>query len=181
MMKEKQKVWIEVGYALFAAEGPHALKVEGLAKKVGKSKSSFYHHFSDLEVFIELLLNYHIYKAEEIVQQAMECKAIDPDFVELLLSVKEDLLFNRQLRINRDVEGYSKCIEKVHKPIEKAFLKIWAQPLDLKDNPFLAEIILDLVVDNFYLRVTKENLSKEWLLKYWEEIKRMVEGIKKAS
>lgn len=181
MIKEKQKVWIEIGYAFFADEGPKALKVEVLAKKVGKSKSSFYHHFSDLEVFIDLLLEYHIYRAEKIVHQAMVCKAIDPDFVELLLSVKEDLLFNRQLRINRNIQEYSTCIEKVHKPIEKAFLKIWAQPLDLKDNPFLAQIILDLVVDNFYLRVTKESLSKQWLLEYWEEIKRMVEGIKKTS
>lgn len=51
--------WVEAGYQLFAEHGPKGLKVEVIARHVKKSKSSFYHHFSDLEVFTEELLFFH--------------------------------------------------------------------------------------------------------------------------
>jgi AcrR family transcriptional regulator len=38
--------WLEVGYTIFSNEGPKALKIEALARKVGKNKSSFYHCFA---------------------------------------------------------------------------------------------------------------------------------------
>jgi AcrR family transcriptional regulator len=51
MHNDKKDTWIQAGYALFAEQGPSALKIEVLAKMVGISKSSFYHYFADLEVF----------------------------------------------------------------------------------------------------------------------------------
>ena len=45
--------WLEVGYAIFSNEGPKGLKIEVLAREVGKSKSSFYHCFADLDIFID--------------------------------------------------------------------------------------------------------------------------------
>ncbi len=59
MKKEINKAWINAGYQIFAYEGPNGLKVERLAKAVGKNKSSFYHLFGDLEIFIDHLLKHH--------------------------------------------------------------------------------------------------------------------------
>jgi AcrR family transcriptional regulator len=44
--------------------------VERLAKDVGISKSSFYHHFADVEVFVNQLLLYHLKRAEMIAERA---------------------------------------------------------------------------------------------------------------
>ncbi|MFZ4399682.1 MAG: TetR/AcrR family transcriptional regulator, partial [Bacteroidales bacterium] len=43
-----EEIWIIKGYETFAFFGENGLKVEQLAKSVGISKSSFYHHFADL-------------------------------------------------------------------------------------------------------------------------------------
>lgn len=59
-MRKTQQPWITQGYATFAAEGPAGLKVERLAKNIGKNKSSFYHHFADLEIFTTILLKVHL-------------------------------------------------------------------------------------------------------------------------
>jgi len=58
-MKEKEEIWITKGYGMFALFGEKGLKVEQLSKNVGISKSSFYHHFADLDVFVERLLQHH--------------------------------------------------------------------------------------------------------------------------
>ena len=43
-MNKASKYWIEIGYDTFSYQGVNELKVERLAKKVGKNKSSFYHY-----------------------------------------------------------------------------------------------------------------------------------------
>lgn len=68
MKNKNMQPWILAGYELFAIDGPTGLKVEVISRKVNKSKSSFYHHFADLEVFTEYLLNYHMERAKAIAQ-----------------------------------------------------------------------------------------------------------------
>ncbi|MEZ4687033.1 MAG: hypothetical protein R3B47_13480 [Bacteroidia bacterium] len=43
--------------------------MERLARDIGKSKSSFYHHFADLEVFTALLLNQHLEQAKVMAEK----------------------------------------------------------------------------------------------------------------
>ncbi|MFT6731800.1 MAG: AcrR family transcriptional regulator, partial [Glaciecola sp.] len=47
-MTERRKEWIERAYALVAEDGFECLSVNSISRLVGKSKSSFYHHFGDL-------------------------------------------------------------------------------------------------------------------------------------
>ena len=181
MTKDKKQSWIDVGYSVFSKEGPNGLKVEVLAKRVGKSKSSFYHHFSDLEVFTQFLLKHHIKVSDKTAERAEKCEVMVPDFLDLLIDIKQDLLFNRQLRINRNEKGYKACFEKANRPVEKAFLTIWSKPLGLEGNESLAQVVLNLAVENFYLRITEETITREWLLEYWEEIKGMINEFKKIN
>lgn len=58
-MRKIEEPWILAGHKIFAEKGPEALKVEVLAREVNKNKSSFYHHFADLQVFRTRLLEYH--------------------------------------------------------------------------------------------------------------------------
>lgn len=162
--------WLEVGYTIFSQEGPNALKIEALARKVGKNKSSFYHCFADLDIFIDELLSFHVVKSHEIFKQIKRCKNLVPDVFEVLFKYKEDAFFNRQLRIHRHLEGYKLCFEKAHKPIEDALLDLWPQAIGLEDNPHLARMILNLTVENFYLRLTEETFTEKGFKSYLDEI-----------
>ena len=97
--------WLEVGYTIFSNEGPNGLKVEVLAREVGKSKSSFYHCFADLDIFVDELLCFHVVKSTEIFNRVKLCENVVPDVFEVLYDFKEDAFFNRQLRINRHIES----------------------------------------------------------------------------
>jgi AcrR family transcriptional regulator len=169
--------WILIGYELFSKEGPAGLKVEVVARKVGKSKSSFYHHFADVEIFTETLLTYHLERSKAIADREKLCKKMIPDMLNLLIEVKQDLLFNRQLRVNRHIFAYKKCFESANREVEDAFLEIWSETLGLSDNTNAARKVLEQSIENFYLQITDETLTYEWLLKFVGEIRFMVRAI----
>jgi len=171
--------WIHAGYDIFSHEGPKGLKVETLARAVQKNKSSFYHLFADVEVFTEMLLEYHLERGGIIAAQARLCRTMVPDMLHLLLEVKQDILFNRQLRIHRDIPEFRMCFEKANGQVVEAFLSLWAEALNLGDKTYLAQIILNLTIENFYLRVTAETLTYDWLTAYLHEIQFMVQEIVK--
>lgn len=181
MTKDNQKIWVEAGYETFAKEGIAGLKVEALARKTGKSKSSFYHFFADMEVFTEVLLQQHLHSSKEIAEKAKNCKKMVPDMLNLLLNAKQHILFNRQLRILRHIPQFNNCFQKAHLPVENAFLNLWAEALGLAGNTYLARLLLNLTVENFYLRITEETLTYEWLTAYLNEIRFMVAEMHKNN
>lgn len=172
--------WILAGYEIFAKEGPTGLKVEIISRKVQKSKSSFYHHFADLEIFTEHLLHYHMERAKIIAQLESACKNIDPELINLLVDIKQDLFFNRQLRINRTNESFKICFEKSNKLVGEAFFMLWAKEIGLLENLDLAKVVLGLALENFYLQITEETLNYDWLSNYFKEIQSMISGIKRV-
>lgn len=176
MSKNSKLPWILTGYSLFSKEGAASLKIEVLARKVNINKSSFYHHFADLEIFIEQLLEYHIERAKIIAAKERECKTMIPDLLNVLVEYKEDLLFSRQLRINRNNILFKECYEKSNQIVGDSILGIWAEELGLKDNSGLANLVLKLTLDNFYLQINEETFTYEWLLDFVDEFKLMVDG-----
>lgn len=173
-----QQPWIDSGYELFAKEGPSGLKVERLARLVNKSKSSFYHHFADLEVFTELLLQTHLERSERLVERERQCVRLVPDLLLVLVDARTDLLFNRQLRVHRDRPDFRRCFERTSRDVGEAMGAIWAEALHLEDNSHLAQVVLNLVLENFYLQLTEENLTYEWLLAYVNGLRSMVLSLK---
>ncbi|MBO0929940.1 TetR/AcrR family transcriptional regulator [Fibrella aquatilis] len=173
-MKPIEQPWILAGYRLFAHEGPKGLTVEGLARVVGKSKSSFYHHFADLEVFTELLLRYHLNQVHRIAEQERQCQNVIPDLVNLLLTVKENLLFDRQLRIHRTIPAFKQCFDKSTGAVGEAISGIFADMLGLAHNSALTRMVLMLSLENFYLQLTPETLTYDWLVGYMHELQAMV-------
>ncbi len=180
-MPTTKQPWITAGYQLFANEGPAGLKVEVIARLVEKSKSSFYHHFADLELFTDCLLERHLEQARILAEREKQCKNIDPDLIELLVDVKTDLLFNRQLRFNRQVPIYKQCFEKTNQFIEGAFMDIWSKDIGLPDQPLLASHVFDMVLENFYFQITEDHLNQEWLSDYFKNIRSMVTDLQKSK
>ncbi|NRB46629.1 MAG: TetR/AcrR family transcriptional regulator [Saprospiraceae bacterium] len=177
--KDIERPWILVGYRLFAREGPSGVKVQVMAREVEKSKSSFYHLFADLDVFTEVLLEYHLERSKVIAQKETFCQNLVPDLVHLLLEVKEDLLFNRQLRIHRDKKNFAHFLEQSDAVVQDSFYKVWARDIGLEEKPHLAKDVFALALENFYLQLTDQRLHYEWLAQYFQELRLMVKQFKR--
>lgn len=180
-MNVLKKPWIIIGYELFAKEGPTGLKIETIAKKVNKSKSSFYHHFANREIFIDYLLTYHLKRTKIIAEKESLCKNVVPELCQVIVEFKQDLLFNRQLRIHRNNPQFRECFEKGAKEVSGAILGIWATALGLDGNAHLAQLVLNLSMENFYLQITEESLTYDWLVSYFNELKTMVNTFKRTN
>lgn len=172
------KPWIDLGYEIFAHQGPQALKVESLSKAIGKSKSSFYHLFGEMDLFIIALLDHHLNRVLIIAEEERAAKNIDPELIQVLLNFKTDMLFSRQLRIHRENAHYKACFEKANELIGDAFIGVWANDLNLKDRTLIATNLYEFALENFYLQITEENLTYEWLSQYFRQLHAMVASLK---
>jgi len=179
-MNKNKLIWIKAGYFVFGRKGPNGINIELLAKKIKKSKSSFYHYFGDLETFQEELLAYHLERADQIAAKGRACKNMDPDVINLLVATKDDLLFNKQLRLNVQNPDFKKCLEQSSKKINDSFLNKWNIAVGFEQNPMLGEVILYLLRDNFFLQVTDENLTYEWFRDYLKNLFSIIQQIQVA-
>lgn len=181
MINANEFPWIEAGYDLFALKGPDGLKIETLARKVRISKSSFYHHFVDMEIFTKRLMEHHLICATKMAAKAKTCKAIIPDYVMVLVEFKNDLFFNRQLRIHRDNLAFQLCYERAVSIVQAEYIGIWSEMLGMEYSQEVAHNILKVVTDLFYQRMTPEALSQEWILKFLDDVTVFLSDVIKGS
>lgn len=174
-----QLPWIEAGYGIFAKEGPSGLKIERLSRLVAKSKSSFYHHFADMEVFNSFLLVYHLEQSELIAEKEMRCADME-ELIAVIVEHKIDILFNRRLRIHREVREYEDCFNRTSEIIAGAIAGVWAPFLGLEDNSYLAALVLKLSMENFFLQITEQTLETEWLRQYFHELRHTIQAFRSA-
>lgn len=179
-MREIEKSWIEIGYRFFAYNGPSGLKIERLAKEVGKNKSSFYHLFADMEVYTERLLTFHLHQAKIIAEKESNSEN-ESELIDIILEHKIDLLFNRQLRVHRENKEFENCFNKTNQISVPAILPIWKKTIGLPENTPLAKMVLTLSLENFYLQITDETLNEAWLATYFENIRQMVTHFKQTK
>ncbi|MFY8034843.1 MAG: TetR/AcrR family transcriptional regulator [Flexibacteraceae bacterium] len=166
----KELPWLEAGYEVFAINGPEALKIEALAKTVGISKSSFYHHFADLEVFKTALLDLHMDAVAIITDKEKACKSLLPDLQSVFIEHKTDLLFHRQLRINRSKSGYEHYLNKAESIMGMVFIDLVINALNLQKSKHIIELVYDLAVESFFLSITPENFNELWLTSYFQSM-----------
>jgi len=181
MINSSALPWIQAGYEIFALQGPGALKIEILARKVGISKSSFYHHFADLDIFTEMLLEYHLSITGELAIKAKDCKVMVPDCLMLLAEYKLDHLFNRQLRNYRENYSFQLCFERATDMVLDEFIGIWAEMHGLTNHPQIARSVLKVVTEIFYHRITPETLSYDWMVSFLDEMNDFIQGVIKSS
>ncbi|WP_430906802.1 hypothetical protein [Maribacter sp. 2-571] len=179
-MKLIEKNWVTAGYRSFSLEGPNGLIIERLSRTTGKNKSSFYHFFADVTIFTDVLLDFHLKQVALLAEKESKCRNLE-EFISILTEHRTDLLFNRQLRIYRSNTSFESCFSKSYEIALPSMLPIWALVIGLTENSRLAEMVLRLSIENFYLQITPENLNPEWLYAYFDSIKKMVEGFKQGS
>lgn len=161
---------------MLALQGENALKIEILAKKIGISKSSFYHHFADMQLFVEALLNYHLEQSKVIAEKEKLAQTIQPELIEILVAHRINLLFNRQLRFNQQKNEFRETLEKSNQIIGNEFVRIWATDLQLNLSVKQLESIFELALENFFLQINPENITFEWISNYFENLKRIAKN-----
>lgn len=172
-MTKKTEIWINKGYETFALSGEKGLIIEQLSKEVGKSKSSFYHHFADLDIFIEKILLHHLNQSSVIAKKERKAEKINPDLINILIEHKTDLLFNRQLRINSNKSYFKDTLIESSKIIGTDFVKLWLNDTKLSLKTNQAEGIFELALENFFLQINQDNINKEWLSAYFDNLNRI--------
>lgn len=170
-MKETDRKWILQGYKTFAFNGLPSLKVEQLAKDVGISKSSFYHHFSDIEVFKERLLQEHLNNARLIAEKERMATSIQPELISILIAHKIDLLFHRQLRFNANHPDYGAALKKANALIGTDFVKLFLKDTKIPLTMDQAAGFFELALENFFLQINPDNLNRAWLNAYFDHLK----------
>jgi AcrR family transcriptional regulator len=173
MTTDNKEIWIKTGYEIFALSGKEGLKIEPLAKKVGKSKSSFYHFFADLELYIDDLLKYHIEQSYVMAAKEQQAKNIDPELITALIEHRVDLLFNRQLRINQNIKSFSDTLAQSNKIVGNAFVEVWVKDLNLQLTQKQIEGIFTLALENFFLQINADNLNYKWLSGYFANLRKI--------
>ena len=180
-MKDSLEPWIAVGYKIFAENGPQALKIEMLAREVGKNKSSFYHHFVDIEIFTKLLLQYHSERAKIIIEEERRCQNIDPALFNVLLKYKQELLFHRQLLIHKGLPGFKNCFDQITGEGKEAILGTWAKDIGLEGQLDAARRLLDLSLENLFFKVSPGNITPSWFTHFFRELQAMVNDLKPSE
>lgn len=70
--------WVEEGLRALAAGGPDAVRVEGLAKKLGVTKGGFYGYFADRDALLEAMLDAWERESTDEVIDRVEREGGDP-------------------------------------------------------------------------------------------------------
>lgn len=139
----KQK-WIEKGYEYFALYGPDNLNINKISKDIGLTRTTFYHHFGDLEIFTDELLDRHWKICLQFSDiGSKKCKKLIPDLYNLLEQYPIPLKFHKQLFLNRHILSFNYLFVKVYNYHANAF-------------------VLKLFSEHFKLNQTKENLNNLW-------------------
>lgn len=167
----KQK-WIEKGYEHFALYGPENLSINKISKEIGSSRASFYHHFGDIEVFIEKLLDMHWRMSQQFCSfGARECENYFPDLYLLLEQYPIPLKFSKQLFLNRNIPAFNYLFMKTYNASASAFiLKLFAKQFGLHQNDEDTYNLWLTVGESWYSRLDINNLSAKKMQKLAEEI-----------
>jgi AcrR family transcriptional regulator len=167
MTTDNKEIWIRTGYENFALEGLSGLKIEPLAKKVGKSKSSFYHHFAEVDYFIDFLLKLHIENTHIISVKERNAQNIDPELINTIIEHKLDFLFNKQLRLYQNLKLFPETLNKSNKIVGNLLTMEWTNHINKRLTKTQTDAILSLVIENFFFQITVENLNQKWLSEYF--------------
>ncbi|WP_289030965.1 TetR/AcrR family transcriptional regulator [uncultured Algoriphagus sp.] len=177
-----KEAWIEEGYRQFALNGPKLLSINSLSEKVGISRASFYHHFGDMDVFIQELLMVHWKIVTEFNESGKSVKRLFPDFYQFLAEYPIPLQFNMQLFHNRSIPEYNLLFIKNYEASAKSFLlDLFAKQFALSmDSKELYDLWLT-VGEAWYSRITKDDLSASCLQAHGEEIMTSVMRLTKSQ
>ncbi|MEM6394783.1 MAG: TetR/AcrR family transcriptional regulator [Bacteroidota bacterium] len=177
-MSDKKLQWIEESYLLATQHGLESLSVNTIARRVGTSKSSFYHYFGDLEMLKLALLKHHVGESRKFFVEICACENVSPDIINAFVKRKVDLLFHKQLRIHREDPVYGQGIEEAYLNVENAAMDLWSEHFGLERQKLFSRKLFRFVSEHFLLSITAEGFDAQWLRDYLEGIADLLQDMK---
>jgi len=170
--EETRQLWIEKGYEHFALYGPKNLSINKLSKTTGSSRASFYHHFGDIDVFVDELLAKHWHFVEILKSSGREkCKRLFPDLYNLLAHNPLPLQFSLQLFHNRSNPEFNFVFIKSFEEFAKSFaLELFKKHFGLLQSEREVYLLWLTLSEAWYSRLDTNDLTSETLQKHAEEI-----------
>ena len=152
--------------------GPEKMSINQIGKEIGASRSSFYHHFGDLEFFLDELLVTHYEICQEFDRQAhMNCQKLMPDLYRELAKYPVSLRFHIQLFRHRNRPRFNYLFMKSFESSATSFaLKLFADHLQLNlDEKKLYPLWLTLG-EAWYSRLDPDDISPSTLQHHATEV-----------
>ena len=174
-MKKPSSVhkWLNTGYELFAKEGLDGIQIERLARILNLNKSSFYHYFGDIEIFLDELFECHKSIVYSMASDFRNARQID-DYFSILLKYKETVLFNMQLVRYRHIESFNKVYHTINAIVDPEVIPLFSALVGLSNNRELASKFYGQVRDMLYSRLTWANMKEEFLRSFLRDVKDVV-------
>lgn len=167
-----KQIWIEKGYEQFALFGPEHLSINKLSKTIGFSRASFYHHFGDIDVFTEELLEYHWQIAQQFNMHGKEkCTNLFPDLYNLLEQNPIVLQFSLQLFRHRSHPAFNYLFIKTYQATAKSFaLELFRKHFGLTQSDDEVYFLWLTLGESWYSRLNPEEMTSGTLQKHSIEI-----------
>jgi hypothetical protein len=113
-----------------------------------------------------------------MVQEEQQAQNIDPELIAILIQHRTDLLFNRQLRINQNIQSFSDTLIQSNRIVGDTFINVWVKDLSLQSSPQQIAGIFSLALENFFLQINMENLHYDWLSAYFTNLKNITRNFR---
>ena len=166
--------WVNAGYQLFGQIGTAALNVERLSMILGLSRSSFYHHFGEIEIFENHLLKHHIDRYETLKTHVDNCNSFDPELLALVTNFKDEVAFQRQLLINETIPRYQQCFNDAKAITEDKIYKLWSNNNKVQANS-PERYSLFLTIRDFFL-VHYNQSDEQEIRKILKDVQTLLHG-----
>jgi AcrR family transcriptional regulator len=151
--------WIETGYQLFSQEGIPGIQIERMSRILGLNKSSFYHYFGTLEIFLDRLITHHHNHVELLVSDIKKADFFDPDLLNTLIQRQVTVMVQVQLKNSKSNSTLLAIGKIIEEQIDQAILPVWANYIGIPQNSGLAYKYLECVRDAFYTRISFEQFT----------------------
>jgi AcrR family transcriptional regulator len=170
--EKTRDLWIEKGYEHFALCGPDYLSINKLSKAMGLSRASFYHHFGDIDVFTEELLELHWQIAHQFSILGKEkCTNLFPDLYDILEQNQLVLKFSLQLFHHRSHPAYNSLFLKTYRDCADNFgNELFRKYFDLTQPENEVYQLWLALGEAWYSRLSSEDMTSETLQKHSKEI-----------
>jgi AcrR family transcriptional regulator len=167
--------WIEAGYNQFAAEGLEGIQVERLARITGLNKSGYYHYFGDRDTFVEKLMDHHLHLAITYTNELKQIEQFDPQYMELLIKYRTQVMFSNQLIRNRDHQLLASTMQRINEMVDPILSKLFADFIGFKDHLEFSAKYLNQVRYMFHAQITPERLNYPFLRDFMNDAKELIQ------
>jgi AcrR family transcriptional regulator len=173
--------WINVGYDLFAREGPEGIQIERLARIINLNKSGFYHYFGTRDIYFEHLMVHHIHNVDVLVANIQTMHSFVPEYIQFLADFSTPVLVHMQLARAGHVPLFAHTYKEANYKIDLAILPLWSDFIETPEDSPLALRYFEFFRDLFYARLNAFNPTYGFIYALCNEAKSICLGFKKSN